>query len=306
MPNSSLRLRGMVAATFTPMRDDGSLNLDQIPVMVDQLIKQNIAAFYVLGSTGEGPSLAFDERREVAEAFVQAADKRIPVIVQVGSECLTQSAQLAEHAQRIGADAISAVSPVYFKPDSIDTLVASMARIARGAPDLPFYYYHIPAVTGITFDAIETLKAAEQLIPNFAGAKFTGPNVFEFQGCVEYAGDRLQLLWGLDEMLQYGLTAGAEAAVGSTYNFAAPLYARLLNAFAAGDTEAVRREQLRSQAIVRAFIPYGPRGAQKAIMKMVGRDCGPSRLPATSLTDQQYAALESDLREIGFFEWIQD
>ena len=305
MPQVIAPLQGLVAATFTPLREDRSLHLDAIAPMVDRLISQGVAALYVLGSTGEGASLTFDERCAVADSFVNAASGRLPVIVQVGSESLMQARHLAAHASRVGADAISAVSPVYFKPDSVETLVASMAEIAGGAPELPFYYYHIPAVTGVGVSAVEFLKLAEQRIENLRGVKFTSQNVFEFQTCVEYAQERLQIFWGLDEMLQYGLAAGAVAAVGSTYNFATAVYQRLLTAFAAGDMETVRQEQLRSQAIVRAFLPYGPRGAQKAIMKMIGLDCGPSRLPVPTLTQTQYAALERELRDIGFFEWIK-
>lgn len=299
------QFKGLVAATFTPFQQDRSLHLAAIAPMVDRLVGQKIAALYVLGSTGEGASLTFDERCAVAESFVNAASGRLPVIVQVGSESLAQARQLAAHASRVGADAISAVSPVYFKPDSVETLVASMAEIAGGAPDLPFYYYHIPSVTGVGVSAVEFLKLAEQQIANLRGVKFTSQNVFEFQTCVEYAQERLQILWGFDEMLHCGLAAGAQAAVGSTYNFAPAIYQRLLAAFAAGNMETVRREQSHSQAIVRAFIPFGARGAQKAIMKMIGVDCGPCRLPVPTLTQTQYAALERDLAAIGFFEWIK-
>lgn len=305
MPHTLAPLKGLVAATFTPLREDRSLHLEAIAPMVDRLIDQGIAALYVLGSTGEGASLTFDERCAVAGSFVGAANDRLPVIVQVGSESLMQARQLAAHASRVGAGGVSAVSPVYFKPDSVETLVASMAEVARGAPGLPFYYYHIPSVTGLNLSAVEFLKLAEQRIANLRGIKFTSQNVFEFQTCVEYAQERLQILWGLDEMLRCGLAAGAIAAVGSTYNFAPAIYQRLLAAFAAGDMETVRQEQLRSQAIVRAFLPYGPRGAQKAIMKMIGIDCGPSRLPVPTLTQSQYGALERELREIGFFCWIK-
>lgn len=305
MPHTLAPLKGLVAATFTPLREDRSLHLEAIAPMVDRLIDQGIAALYVLGSTGEGASLTFDERCAVAGSFVGAANDRLPVIVQVGSESLMQARQLAAHASRVGAGGVSAVSPVYFKPDSVETLVASMAEVARGAPGLPFYYYHIPSVTGLNLSAVEFLKLAEQRIANLRGIKFTSQNVFEFQTCVEYAQERLQILWGLDEMLRCGLAAGAIAAVGSTYNFAPAIYQRLLAAFAAGDMETVRQEQLRSQAIVRAFLPYGPRGAQKAIMKMIGIDCGPSRLPVPTLTQSQYGALERELREIGFFGWIK-
>lgn len=304
MPQTNALRTGLIAATFTPLEQDRSIHLKAIAPMVDRLIDHRIAGMYVLGSTGEGASLTFDERCEVAEAFVDAAGGRLQVIVQVGSESLTQAHQLAVHASRVGANAISAVSPVYFKPDSVETLVASMAEIAAGAPELPFYYYHIPTATGIQLDIVDVMKLAEKRIANFRGVKFTSQNVFEFQTCVEYAQDRLEVMWGLDEMLQCGLAAGARAAVGSTYNFAAPIYQRLLMAFDRGDMDAVRHEQSCSQAIVRTFLPYGPRGAQKAIMRMIGIDCGPTRLPIPTLTQTQYDSLENELRKIGFFEWI--
>ncbi|MFP6666778.1 MAG: dihydrodipicolinate synthase family protein [Pirellulales bacterium] len=300
---NNTHLSGLVAATFTPMHSDGRLDVTAIPPMVEYLVHCGISGLYVLGSTGEGPSLTYDERRTSAEAFVHAAAGRLPVIVQVGCESLAQARQLATHVQEVGGDAISAVSPVYFKPESVETLVESMAQIASAAPQLPFYYYHIPVVTGVAVNMIEFLRLGGDRIATLRGIKFTSASVQEFQSCVEFSGDRYEILWGLDEMLLSGLTAGARAAVGSTYNFAAPIYQRLLAALANGDLEEARRHQSRSQQIVRTFVPYGPRAAQKAIMSMVGPNCGPTRLPIAPLGPSQVEALRSELEEIGFFEW---
>ena len=170
---------------------------------------------------------------------------------------------------------------------------------------MPFYYYHIPTVTGVAVSMIDFLRLGGEQIPNLRGIKFTSTNVFEFQSCVEFAGDRFEILWGLDEMLLSGLMAGARAAVGSTYNFAAPIYQRLRAAFAAGDLDEARRQQSQSQALVRAFIPYGPRAAQKAIMSMVGPDCGPARLPVAAIGSSQADRLRTELEGIGFFDWIK-
>ncbi len=298
--------RGLVAATFTPLNQDGSLNTPAIQGMVDHLVRTDIAGMYVLGSTGEGVSMTQDERRTVAEAFVQAANGRIRVIVQCGCESLSQASQLARHAQEIGADAISAVSPVYFKPDSTRSLVKSMAKVAAEAPDLPFYYYHIPAITGVAVGMLDFLKMGGEQIPTLQGIKYTAPNVDDYQACIEYDGGRFEIMWGRDEMLMSGLTAGAQAAVGSTYNFAAPVYHQLMAAYAEGNLEEARVHQSRSQALVRTFVPYGPRAAQKAIMSMVTSDCGPPRLPVIGLEEANYEALRQDLHEIGFFQWIED
>ncbi|TWT64553.1 N-acetylneuraminate lyase [Rubinisphaera italica] len=297
-------LSGLIAATFTPMHHDGTLNTGEIPSMVDHLVKDGIAGMYVLGSTGEGVSLTHDERCTIAEAFVNAADGRLPVIIQCGCESLAQARLLATHAQKIGADAISAVSPVYFKPDSVETLVESMSEIAAGAPDLPFYYYHIPSVTGVNLNMVEFLKLGRDRIPNLRGIKFTSLNVFEFQSCLEFAGDRFEILWGLDEMLLSGLAAGARAAVGSTYNFAAPVYHQLIKAFSEGNLKEARDQQSKSQELVRTFIPFGPRAAQKAIMSMVSSECGPTRLPVKMLCESQINDLRNNLTKIGFFDWI--
>ncbi len=297
-------LTGLIAATFTPMHPDGSLNPALVPEMVEHLVSQGIAGLYVLGSTGEGPSLTLDERCQMAEHFIRSSGGRVPVIVQVGSESLAQARRLAAHAQEAGATAISAVSPVYFKPDSTEALVDSMSYVAAGAPRLPFYYYHIPAVTGVTVSALDFLQRGGERIPTLQGVKFTSPAMHEYQACIEFAQGKFDVLWGLDEMLLSGLAAGAQGAVGSTYNFAAPIYQRLLRAWAACDIEGARCEQVRSQAVVRTFVRYGSRAAQKAIMSLIGLDCGPPRLPISPLNASRTESLRWDLQEIGFFEWI--
>ncbi len=306
MTNNPPLLQGLVAATFTPMNADGSINLDVIPQVVEHLVQHDIAGLYVLGSTGEGPSLTFEERCQVALAYVQATAGRIPVVVQIGGESLRQAQQLAEHAQEIGVSAISAVSPVYFKPDSVETLVNSMAEVASAAPELPFYYYHIPAATGLPENMIEFLTLGGEQIENLRGIKFTSPSVHEYQACLEFSEGRYEILWGLDEMLLSGLSAGAIAAVGSTYNFAAPIYRRIRAAFATGDLAEARRQQARSQLLVRTFVPYGHRAAQKAIMAIAGCDCGPTRLPVAPLDASATAALRKDLEAIGFFDWLAE
>ncbi len=299
-----LNIDGLVPATYTPMHGDGRINLPAIAPMVDFLVTQGVAGMYVLGSTGEGPSLTFDERCQVGDAFVKAAAGRIPVIIQVGSESVVQSQQLAAHAQAIGAAAISAVSPVYFKPDSLDSLIAFMRSVAGSAPQLPFYYYHIPMVTGLPFAAVDFLRNAAKVIPTLCGMKFTSTVLHELQACLELDPDRLEILFGCDEMLLGALAVGCRGAVGSTYNYAAPLYQQMLAAWRSGDLETARRYQSQSQAMVRAFCQFGPRAAQKSIMQMIGLPCGPSRLPIPEFSRSEYEGLESSLRNIGFFDWL--
>ena len=187
--------------------------------------------------------------------------------------------ELAAHAQQIGADATSAVAPYYFKPNSIGVLVDCLAEIAGGAPKLPFYYYHIPELSGVHANMVELLQHAPARIPNFAGIKYTAPFVNEFQTLVVASAGRFDILFGRDEMLLSGLAGGATGAVGSTYNFAAPLYRRVMAAFERGDVEEAKRCQGQAVAMVNVLLSYRGHAGLKAAMGLRGLDCGPTRLP---------------------------
>lgn len=304
MTNAS-RLKGLVAATHTPMHADGTLRLDVVGQIVEHLAGSGISALYVAGSTGEGMSLTAAERRDVARVYVSAADGKLPVIVQVGSNSIAESCELAADAQRIGADVISANAPSYFKIHSAGALVEAMGRIAAAAPDLPFYYYHIPRFTGAEIDMVEFLARAGQAIENLAGLKFSDLKVHEYQACLAADSGRFDILWGLDEMLLSALAVGAAGAVGSTYNVAAPLYRRIIDAFAAGDLATARQWQLRSVELVRVLSARGLHPSLKAAMGMLGIDVGPCRLPLGQLDDDRKADLRADLGAIGFFEWCR-
>lgn len=304
-PTSSgrMQLEGLVAATFAPLSAEGELNLDAIGPMVDALVDANIAGLYVNGSTGEGVSLTGSERRQSAEEFVQAAGGRLPVIVQVGHTSVREAQQLAEHAASVGADAISATPPTYFKPATIGLLLDSLREIMRGAPSLPFYYYHIPRITGVDFDLHQLLTQASEELPQLNGVKYTAQSIHEFQACRAHFADQFDLLYGCDEMLLSGLAAGANGAVGSTYNFAPGLYRRLIEAYRQGENEAAQELQLRSVEMVQTFVRYPALPAQKAIMEMIGLPVGPPRLPWRDLTAEEKRTLESDLKSLGFFDW---
>lgn len=300
----TLRLTGLIAATFTPLHPDGALALERVGPMVEQLLADGVSGLYVAGSTGEGVSLTTEERMAVAAAFEQAAQGRVPVVVQVGHNSLAEARRLAGHAQQIGAAAISATPPTYFKPETVEALVECLAEITAGAPGLPFYYYHIPMKTGVLLDMTELLRVGGSRLPTLNGIKFTSSAVHEFQAALEFDGGRFDALWGLDEMLLSALSVGARGAVGSTYNLAAPLYRRLIAALDRGDRAEAARCQSQSVAMVRAIVRFpGGIPAQKAMMKMIGHDCGPPRLPLKALDSDQTARLHQELTDIGFFQW---
>ena len=300
-----MRLTGLIAATFTPMRADRTLNLDLVPAMVDHLATQGIGGLYVVGSTGEGVSLAGAERRAAAEAFVAAAKGRMPVVVQVGHNSLAEARELASHAEQIGAAAISATPPHYFKPDSLETLAACVAEVAGGAPETPFYYYHVPHISGANFSMFEFLRVAAERLPTLAGIKYTAPTLYDMQACINYDHGRFDILFGVDEMLLAGLAMGARGAVGSTYNYAAPLYRRVIREYSTGDMDEARLWQERAAAMVRVILRHRGLAGQKAVMQLIGLDCGPTRLPVADISDSERIVLRTELAALGYFEWIR-
>lgn len=296
-------LSGLIAAPHTPFRADGSIAFDVIPQQARLLAQNGVRGAFICGTTGEGPSLTSEERRKVAEAWMAAKPANLVVIVHVGHLALGEARALATHAQTLGADAIATVSPSFFKPGSQTELVAWCAQVAAGAPNLPFYYYTIPSFTGVSLSAADFLAAAEGKIPTLAGIKFTFENLMDFQRATAHAAGKYNILFGRDEILLAGLGLGAQGAVGSTYNFAAPLYNRIIEAFNRGDLASARADQMRAVEFIAVLDRHGGLAAGKAIMKMLGVDCGPVRLPLRALTPSAETALRDDLQKIGFFSY---
>jgi N-acetylneuraminate lyase len=302
---SRLKLTGLVAATHTPFHDDASLNLDIVEKQAEHLNRNEVSTVFIGGSTGESHSLNVDERRQLTTRWMEATrGTDMKVVVHVGSNCLIDAASLAKHAQQSKAVAVAALSPSYFKPRSVEVLVDCAAQIALAAPDTPFYFYDIPVLTGVSLPMPEFLELGRKVIPNLAGLKFTNPDLMAYQFCLRAGDGSFDLPWGCDEFLLAALAFGATGAVGSTYNFAAPIYHRVIKAFAAGDLATAREEQFRAVQMIQVIVRYGFIGSTKAIMTMLGVDVGPGRLPNPKLSTEATKALRADLEKIGFFGWI--
>ncbi len=302
----TLKLHGLVAATHTPFAADGSLNLAAVEALAEHLIRTGVTTAFVGGTTGECHSLTVEERLALADRWAAVA-KGTPlrVVVHVGGNCLADAKTLARHAQSVGAAAIAALAPSYFKPATVADLVACCGEIAGAAPGLPFYFYDIPAMTGVRLSMPAFLAAAADRVPTLAGVKFTNPDLMAYQRCLRAAGGRFDVPWGTDEWLLAALALGAAGAVGSSYNFAAPVYRRLVAAFAAGDLTTAREEQYRSVRLIELLGGYGYMAAAKAVTGFLGVDVGSPRLPFADLTAQDRARLREDLERLGFFDWLR-
>lgn len=298
-------LHGLVAATHTPFHDDGSLKLEAVEAQAAHLLRWGVNTLFINGSTAESSSLTVVERMALAERWFQVArGTALRLVVHVGANCVEDSKVLSAQAQSLGAAAIGALSPSYFKPRSVEVLVATMAEISAAAPETPFYYYDIPSLTGVNLPVATFLQQAPESIPALAGVKFTNPDLMAYQFCLRASDGRWDLPWGVDQHFLGALAMGARGAVGSGFNFAAPVYHRMMAAFARGDLEAAREEQFRGVRLIQLFDGLGYMAAAKAAMKMLGVDVGPPRLPNSRLTAEQETKLRLELETMGFFDWV--
>lgn len=297
----SLKLTGLVAAPYTPLHDDGTLNPGAVAAQVRLLEEAGVRGAFVCGTTGECHSLTVAERCALAEEWVRVASGRMPVVVHVGHHSLPDAQTLAAHAARTGATAIAALAPSYFKPQSVDDLVEFCAAIAAAAPGLPFYFYHIPSMTGVPLSMPDFLRRGAERIPTLAGLKFTHMDLMMLQECLAVKDGAFDVVFGSDETLLAGLALGIRGAVGTTYNFAAPVYHEVMRAFSAGDLVAARRAQGKSVAMIRPLIDLGGVRAGKAIMAMLGVDCGPVRAPLRRMSPGEARELYERLRPLDIF-----
>jgi N-acetylneuraminate lyase len=293
------RIDGLIAAVFTPFKPDGSLHLAPIEPYADLLVRNGVHAVFVCGTTGESASLSLAERKAVVEHWVATAGRRLTIIVHVGHNALPDACDLARHAQKAGAHAIGSLAPSFFKP-GLEPLVGYCAAVAAAAPERPFYYYRIPSMTGVNVPVAAFLEQAAERIPTLAGAKFTYEDLMDLQRAMRVRGGRYQLLFGRDETLLAGLALGCTGAVGTTYNYDAPLYQRVIAAFAKRDFEAARREQHRAAERIGAMVRAGGLPAAKALMARLGMDCGPVRLPLAPPSPPALDAYFRELDALGF------
>ena len=294
-----IELTGLTAATYTPLDESGEVRLATIEKQADRLISDGVRGAFVCGTTGEGLSLSTEERRRVAHRWVEAADEKLTVIVHVGHNSLVEARLLARHASKIGASGIGAMIPGFFRPKNMHDLVLYCREIAAAAPDLPFYYYHIPSMTGVTGSMIKLLQIGMELIPTLRGIKYTHDDLDEYQQLMETMGRTLDIPFGIDSLLEDALAAGARGAVGSTYNYAAPQYLKMIEAFRRADMEAVRCQSEVVKELTNVLLKHGVVPTGKAIMKMIGLDCGSPRMPLAPLTDEACRDVRTRLKGIG-------
>lgn len=297
------KIKGLIDAPFTPFYENGEVNYEPIEAYAKLLKNNGLKGVFINGSSGEGYMLTASERMKLAEKWIEAAPKEFKVIVHVGSTCVKMSRNLAAHAQEIGAWGIGAMATPFPKIGRVEELVRYCEEIACGAPELPFYYYHIPAFNNAYLPMLDFLKAVDGRISNFAGIKYTYESLYEYNQCRLYKAGKFDMLHGQDETILPCLAmGGAQGCIGGTTNYNGRALVGILDAWAEGDIEKARELQNFSQAVINVICNYrGNIVGGKRIMKLIGLDLGKNRTPFRNMTDEEEKAMKTELEAIGFF-----
>ncbi|KAM9707262.1 N-acetylneuraminate lyase isoform 2-T2 [Dama dama] len=288
MASPKKKLQGLVAATITPMTEHGEINFSVIGRYVDYLVEeQGVKNVFVNGTTGEGLSLSISERCRVAEEWVtKGRNKLDQIVIHVGALSLKESQELAQHAAEIGADGIAVIAPFFLKPWNKDALINFLKEVAAAAPALPFYYYHIPALTGVKIRAEELLDGIQDEIPSFQGLKFSDTDLLDFGQCVDQNRQRqFAFLFGVDEQLLSALVMGATGAVGSTYNYLGKKTKQMLEAFERKDFSSALSHQFCIQRFINFVVKL------EYIMRNTGLDEAQAgiKISGRSINNLRYA-----------------
>lgn len=299
-------MKNLIAATYAPMHEDGTLNLEIIKPYGEFLKSNKVAGAFINGSTGDFVSLSTKERGQLIEAWSNNKPENFFLTNHVGHTNLREAQELAIHSEHL-VDAICALPPSYFKPKRLKSLLFYCSEIARCAPSIPFYYYHIPVLTGADFPMIDFLGMAVKTIPNFAGIKYSQYNPTDFAKCLHFNQGSQNILFGVDEKLVSSLPLGATGWVGSTYNHLAPLYYEIISIFNSGKEEEAMALQAKAVFFVETLDKLaGFNGAGKSFMRLFGLDMGPSRFPHNTMTNGQLSTAIQIMEDQGLLPYLSN
>jgi N-acetylneuraminate lyase len=294
------KFTGFLPAPLTPMAEDGSLNLDTIALQADYFKRAGAVGVFINGTTAEWSSLTVVERKAITAEWIKQGGPDFPVISHVGHHCQAEAIELAEHAASAGCVGISAIAPSYFNMESAQMIVDWCKPIAAAAGKLPFYYYDLPVLTGITIPADEVLALCIEQIPTTKGLKHSAPNPLTLQRCARMEG--MEIFWGSDENLLLGLSYGATGAIGSTYNIAIPHNLKIVEAYEEGDIEKARALQAESLKMVEVMLPHGVMQCLKEVQILTGFGIGGVRAPFKAIDASTSESVRATIQAMGIIE----
>ena len=295
----NMKLTGIHPALVTAF-DENGVDTKATGKLVDKLLGTGVDGMYIGGSTGEMVLQTVEERKMLLECVIEAAAGRGAMIAHVGAMSTADTLELARHAKAAGADAVSSVTPLYYKY-TFREVKNYYERIAEAA-ELPVIIYNIPALTGLVLNAGQLGELLS--IPGVGGMKFTSSDFFQLERLRTAFPDHV-FYNGSDEMLLSGLVAGADGGIGSTYNYQPKTFVNIRKAFLANDIQAARKYQTEANRTIEVILRNGVLASTKKLLELMGVDVGLCREPYMPLTDEMIADLQENVMPLLDTDWLR-
>jgi len=289
-----MRFEGIMPALVTPLTEEERINVPVLRELLEYFIEKDADGFYIGGATGEGLALRTEERMILAEESVAAVGGRKPCIIQVAATDFNDALALAKQAEAVGADAISATAPLFFKY-SEDDVYAYYKALADAVHIPVMIYYNMAA--GFPISAKFAARMFE--VENITAIKWTCPDYYEMIRLKDLTHGEMNIINGPDQMLLMGLNAGADGGIGTTYNFMLERYQAIYKAFRAGEIATAQAEQNRADRVVAALQKYTLIPATKAAMEGLGFAVGDATFPMKKYTAEEKKQIFEDLKSAG-------
>lgn len=276
------KFKGIFPALLTPFHTQGNVNTKVLCDLVDYNLSKDVAGFYVGGSTAESFLMTEEERVSVMKTVSERAKGKCTLIAHIGCISTEQSIRLAKVAKELGYDAISSVAPFYYKFTFSE--IRKFYFDIVSAVDMPMLIYNFPAYSGVTLtvDNIKEFLSDDR----FIGVKHTSSDYFAMEQFKSAYPEKV-IYNGYDEMFLSGLSMGADGAIGSTFNFMAEKYIKMMECFEKGDLLCAQKLQKEANTIIQSLCKVGVMQGEKAVLEAMGFDLGPARAPFEPLTAEQ-------------------
>jgi len=290
------RFGRMLTAMVTPFTKDLELDLDRAQQLADRLLDEGTDGLIVCGTTGESPTVFYDQKIELFRAVVDAVGGRAPVVANAGDNCTDDSVDFARKVVELGVDAIMAVVPYYNKPPQ-EGLYRHFCAVAN-AVDVPVIIYNIPGRCVINMEPQTILRVARDC-PNVVAVKQANPDLSQTAAILAEAPDGFEVLAGDDELTLPMMGLGGSGVISVVSHVAGTRFKEMIQAQAAGDHTRALRIHLELMPLMKAlFMTANPIMVKKAL-ELQGFPVGGLRLPLIDANAEQTAELERVMRHTG-------
>lgn len=288
-------ITGSIVAIVTPMQEDGSLDLPRLRSLIDFHVAEGTDGIVIVGTSGESPTVSYDEHRELIRVAVEHSAGRVPIIAGTGANSTSEAIELTEYAKQVGVYASLSVVPYYNKPTQ-EGLYRHFRAIAE-AVDIPIILYNVPGRTVADMSNDTVLRLAE--VPGIIGIKDATGNMERASDLIQRAPKDFALYSGDDASTVAFILLGGHGCISVTANVAPRLMHEMCTAALQGDVVKAREIHFRLLGLHRnLFLEANPIPVKWAVSQM-GLIGSGIRLPLTPLSDSCHDRLCDAMRQAG-------